>query len=174
VNHTDHVRLLSGGVPAKGGTWADLGSGTGAFTLALGELIGPEGAIYSVDQDRNALAEQERAFKEHFPKVAVHWMAADFTKPLNLPALDGIVMANSLHFHRDKDKVLKLVKGYLKPGGRLLLVEYNVDNGNMWVPHPLSFGTWEDVARRNGFKETRLLDRQPSRFLKEMFSAVSY
>ena len=58
MQHADHVDLLRGGVPTVGGLWADLGSGGGAFTLALAELIGPEGAILSVDKDRRALAEQ--------------------------------------------------------------------------------------------------------------------
>src|SRR5690554_4106120 len=41
MNHQDHVNLLRPGVPATGGVWADFGAGTGAFTLALAELLGP-------------------------------------------------------------------------------------------------------------------------------------
>ena len=51
MDHTDHVTLLRGGVSAPGGVWADLGSGTGAFTLALSDLLGLSGTIYSVDKD---------------------------------------------------------------------------------------------------------------------------
>lgn len=173
MNHADHVDLLRGGVHPNGGTWADLGSGTGAFTLALADLLGSDAVIYSVDQERGVLAEQERAMRQRFPKTTVHYLAADFTRPLSLPPLDGIVMANSLHFHRDKERVLKQVKSYLKPGGRLLMVEYNVDHGNMWVPHPISFETWQGLAKRVGFSETRWLAAKPSRFLKEIFSAES-
>jgi hypothetical protein len=54
------------------------------------------------------------------------------------------------------------------------VVEYNVDQGNPWVPHPFSFGTWRKIAERNGFIDTRLLATRPSRFLKEIFSAVSF
>ena len=174
MNHADHVRLLRNGVSAPGGVWADLGSGSGAFTLALAELLGLGGTIYSVDKDRAALVDQERVLSRRFPETAVYYLAADFTRPITLPALDGLVMANTLHFQRDKEGVLKLVKSYLKTGGRLLLVEYNVDSGNLWVPHPLSYATWQAVARRLGFEETQLLTTHPSRFLKEIFSAVSY
>ena len=38
-------------------------------------------------------------------------------------------MANSLHFYRDKEKVLRHIRKYLKWNGALLLVEYNVDSG---------------------------------------------
>ncbi|HEV8191078.1 MAG TPA: class I SAM-dependent methyltransferase [Ktedonobacterales bacterium] len=173
MNHADHVRLLRDGIPGPGGVWADLGSGSGAFTLALADLLGPTARIYSVDRDRRGLREQEAAMRASFPAAAVTYMEADFTRPLELPPLDGLVMANSLHFQRDKDSVLQRVHGYLRPGGRLLLVEYNADHGNPWVPYPLSYPTWEALARRNGFRETRLLTTQPSRFLHEMYSAVS-
>ncbi|HEX6777107.1 MAG TPA: methyltransferase [Ktedonobacterales bacterium] len=173
MQHQDHVALLRDGIVGPGGVWADLGSGTGAFTLALADLIGPTGEIYSVDKDRGSLKEQERAMRARFPAVTVHYLAADFSRSLELPPLDGVVMANSLHYQRDKDAVLQMVRGYLHPGGRLLLVEYNADRGNPWVPYPLSYSTWETVARRNGFAETKLLARVPSRFLNEMYSALS-
>jgi ubiquinone/menaquinone biosynthesis C-methylase UbiE len=173
MNHADHVRLLHDGISGPGGVWADLGSGGGAFTLALADLLGPTARIYSVDKDRRALREQETAMRGSFPAVTVTYLAADFTRPLELPQLDGVVMANSLHFQRDKDSVLQRVRGYLRPGGLLLLVEYNADSGNPWVPYPLSYLTWEKLAARNGFRETRLLATQPSRFLKEIYSATS-
>jgi ubiquinone/menaquinone biosynthesis C-methylase UbiE len=173
MTHDDHVRLLRDGEPSRGGVWADLGSGSGAFTLALADLLGPGARIYSVDKDRRALREQEEAMRERFPETAATYITGDFTRPLDLPPLDGIVMANSLHFVRDKRPVLRLVRGYLKSGGRLLLVEYNADQGNMWVPHPLSYPTWERLATECGFAGTRLLATVPSRFLREMYSAVS-
>lgn len=173
MNHDDHIALLRDGIAALGGVWADLGSGSGAFTLALADLLGPSVRLYSVDRDERALLEQERAMRARFPDRALTYRVADFTQPLDLPPLDGVVMANSLHFQRDKDAVLQLAHGYLKPRGRLLLVEYNADRGNPWVPYPLSYPTWEALARTNGFVETRLLATRPSRFLREIYSAVS-
>jgi ubiquinone/menaquinone biosynthesis C-methylase UbiE len=154
--------------------WADLGSGEGAFTMALRELLGPEAEIWSVDRDAGALDRQREAIRRRHPQARVHYLKADFTRPLELPPLDGLVMANSLHFQRDKRPVLKLVRGYLKPKGRLLLVEYDADRGNPWVPHPLSYETWARVAAENGFSETRLLHRVPSRHLGAIYSAASY
>jgi SAM-dependent methyltransferase len=174
MDHADHVTLLREGVPRSGGAWADFGSGTGAFSLALADLLGPEAEIYAVDRDAGALRRQESRLRARFPERTVHFIAADFTHPLDLPPLAGAVMANALHFQQNKGPVLQLVRDYLLPGGRFILVEYNTDHGNRWVPYPLSFQTWEEMARRNGFARTHLLATRPSRFLGEIYSALSY
>jgi len=173
LDHADHVNLLKPAKITPGGLWADLGSGTGAFTLALAELLGPKGIIYSVDQDKPALEAQRQAMNARFPSTTVYYRQADFTREVDLPPLDGIVMANSLHFHRDKDAIVQRIRRHLKAGSQLLLVEYNTDRGNSWVPFPLSYGVWATVADRNGFTETRLLARRPSRFMGEIYSAQS-
>jgi SAM-dependent methyltransferase len=172
MRHADHVALLRDGVP-PGGVWADLGSGEGAFTLALADLLGPGGRIHSVDTDAGALRTQQRALAERFPLVALEIHRGDFTRPLELPPLDGIVMANSLHFHHDHAAVVRRVTGWLKPGGRFVLVEYDADRGNAWVPHPISYGTWERIAPDAGLTGTRRLHSVPSRFLRSIYSALS-
>jgi ubiquinone/menaquinone biosynthesis C-methylase UbiE len=173
VDHRDHVSLIREGVEGRAGEWADLGSGGGAFTLALAELLGQDGRIHSVDRDVHALERQRRVMLERFPASRVSYLPADFSRPLELPPLDGVVMANSLHYARRKQPVLELVRGYLKPGGRLVLVEYDTDRGNPWVPHPLSYPSWERLSREAGFEETRLLKRVPSSVLGAIYSASS-
>ena len=156
-----------------GGTWLELGSGSGAFTLALADLLGPGGTIHSVDTDRGALATQARAVHSRFDTVRLDQRVADFTRPLGFSAMDGVLMANSLHFVKDKRPLLDLVRSYLGPAGKLVLVEYDADRGNLWVPHPVSFARWSRVAAEAGFHATRLLGRVPSRFLNAIYSAES-
>jgi len=153
--------------------WADLGSGTGAFTLALADLLGPGGRILSVDRDAGALREQARAMAARFPRVSLDQRVADFTADLGLPPLDGVVMANALHFRRDRNAMSRRVLGMLRPGGRFVLVEYDADHGNPWVPYPLSFATWRTMAVDAGFDEPQLLGRVPSRFLGAIYSALA-
>ena len=155
------------------GVWADLGSGDGAFTLALADLLGATGRIHSIDRDGHALRDQRRAIASRFPGAVVVYVAADYTGPLELPALDGIVMANSLHFEHDKEPLVRRLLTHLKPEGRFVLVEYDADRGNAWVPYPLSFAAWTALAPRVGLADTRLLGRVPSRFLGSIYSAVS-
>lgn len=175
MDHQDHVNLLRPANLPRGGLWADFGAGTGAFTLALSELVGLNAEIYAIDKDRAGLVKLERAHREQFgTSQNLHIVRADFTGVLSLPPLDGIVMANSLHYFKDKFKVLRHVRTFLKINGALLLVEYNVDSGNPWVPYPLSFESYSNLAGRAGFSEPRLLARAPSRFLREFYSAVAY
>jgi len=163
VEHADHVALLRPGVP-PGGSWADLGAGEGAFTLALADLLGPDAHIVAVDKDARAL----RAIGH-----GIETRVADFTRALDLRDLDGVVMANSLHYVRDRQPVLESVRAMLRPGWRLIIVEYGADRGNAWVPYPFTYAKWETIAARAGFKNTRLLKTIPSRWLGSMYSAAS-
>jgi ubiquinone/menaquinone biosynthesis C-methylase UbiE len=167
MDHADLVALLRGGVTTKGGRWADLGAGDGAFTLALADLLGPSAQITAIDKDGSVLRRLGAA------SGSIATVVADFTRPMTLSGLDGVVMANSLHFVRDKAPVLASVREMLRPGGTLIVVEYETDKGNPWVPHPFSFASWEDMARAAGLTQTRLLSRYPSRYFGSMYSAAS-
>jgi ubiquinone/menaquinone biosynthesis C-methylase UbiE len=169
MDRSDLIALLRAGVTTKGGRWADLGAGDGAFTFALAQLLGPGAQITAVDRDSGSLKRLASAAGG----APIETVVADFTRPLNLSGLDGVVMANSLHFVREKAPVLASVRDTLRPGGILILVEYETDKGNPWVPHPFSFATWQGMAAAAGFEQTHLLHRYPSRYFGSMYSAAS-
>jgi ubiquinone/menaquinone biosynthesis C-methylase UbiE len=175
VNHADHVELLHAAV-TPGGTWADIGAGTGAFTLALAELLGPEGRIVAVDRDRGALAQNAEVVRAANPGLDLETVVADFTRPLDLRPLDGLVAANSLHFvPRDRQvEVIRALASHLVAGAPFVVVEYDADQGNPWVPHPFTFDTWLRMAVAAGLAEPRRLHRVPSRFLGGIYSAAAW
>lgn len=172
MNHTDHVNLIREGI-AEGGIWADLGSGRGAFTLALADCLGTDSKIYSVDIDRRALDVQKIRMAAEFPDNVVDYLQADFTHVLKLLALDGIVMANSLHFVRDKKPVLNLIHDLLKPTGHLVMVEYDTDKSTSYVPYPFSYETWQELATECEFAKTTQLATRPSRNMGQIYSALT-
>jgi SAM-dependent methyltransferase len=176
MDHQHHLRLLRAGISFPGGIWAEFGSGRGAFTLALAELIGPGGMIYSVDKNKAALRDQARQIEQKFStnQPVIQYLHEDYRLPLSLPPLNGVLMANTLHFHDDKTAIIRSILDYLLPGGSLILVEYNADQGNAWVPYPLSYSKWETLASEAGFINSRLLLKVPSSFMGEIFSAISY
>jgi SAM-dependent methyltransferase len=174
VDHADHVALLRLAV-TLGETWADIGAGEGAFTLALADLLGPGGRIVAIDRDGRVLRENEASVRSRFPEVALETRVADLTGPLALPPLDGIVAANSLHFVA-RDRQVAVIAGlaaHLVAGGRFVVVEYDADRGNPWVPHPFSYATWERLATAAGLTDTRRIGQVPSRFLGAIYSAES-
>lgn len=175
MDHHDHVNLLRPASLEKGGSWADLGAGSGAFTFALRELIGPTATIYAVDKDRASLEQLKNEYRSRFgsdENLQLH--IGDFSRNATLPPLDGIIAANSLHYFKDRVSILKHMRSFLKPNGKLIVIEYNVDTGNPWVPYPFSFGSFGKLAWQAGFTEPQLLARHPSRFLREFYSTLAF
>jgi ubiquinone/menaquinone biosynthesis C-methylase UbiE len=151
VEHREMVELIRGGAPGPGGVWADLGAGTGNFTWALAELLGPAATIHALDRDARAVAAQQVRLRSEPPGAAVVPRQADVLRPLDLPPLDGILAANLLHFISDQAGLLGRLRGLLRPGGRLLVVEYEQATPIPWVPHPLPFARLAALAPAAGF-----------------------
>jgi SAM-dependent methyltransferase len=173
VDHHDHVALIRGGVEDAGSRWLELGAGEGAFTLALADVLGADADITAVDRDARALRRAAEAVNRRFPAATLALAPADFERGLPPGPFDGVLAANSLHFLADRRPVLAAIASRLAPGGRLVVVEYDADRGNPWVPHPFSFATWRREAVDAGFAEPRLLHRVPSRFLGAIYGAVT-
>lgn len=175
MDHDDHVALIRDGITGAGPRWLELGAGSGAFTLALADVLGPgAGAeILATDRDLRPLAGLEARVRRRFPDARVRTRAFDFTDAIPYGPFDGVLAANSLHFVRDRDLTLRSIRSSLVHGGRLVVVEYDADRGNPWVPYPFSFQTWRREATEAGFDVPRLLHRVPSRFLGAIYSAVA-
>jgi ubiquinone/menaquinone biosynthesis C-methylase UbiE len=170
MDHRDHVALIRAGVEGGGTSWLELGAGDGAFTLALADLLGPGGRITTVDRDGRALRMGSDAVARNFPAVTVTTEPGDFTRGLPPGPFDGVLAANSLHFVKDRRDLLSQIRALTS---RLVVVEYDADRGNPWVPHPFSFETWRRDAVTAGFGVPRLLHRVPSRFLGAIYGAVT-
>jgi ubiquinone/menaquinone biosynthesis C-methylase UbiE len=175
MDHHDHVGLIRAGLEpgASGGRWLELGAGEGAFTLALADLLGPDVAIVALDRDASALRRLAEELARRFPARDLTTSTADFRDPLPAGPYDGVLAANSLHFVADPVEVLRRVRAVLRPGGRLIVVEYDADRGNPWVPHPFSSRRFPDLAASAGLVDPRIVGSVPSRFLGAIYAAVA-
>lgn len=144
------------------GQWADLGCGAGLFSKALLSLLPAGSTVHAVDSR-----------PQEFTDAGIRFIRADFEKdPLPLPRLDGIIMANSLHFVKNKLQLLQKLKGHLKPGGIFILVEYDKRWPNPWVPYPLGFLAAGTLFRDAGFGELeRIRERQSLYSRANIYSA---
>jgi SAM-dependent methyltransferase len=172
MNDGDALALLRAAVPAADGeVWADLGSGGGTFTRALSALVGAAGRVYAVDTDERALAALRLWTDRAGDRAAVTVLRGDITRPLGLPPLDGVVMANVLHFAPDAASVLSLVARELRPGGRLVLIEYEGRRPSVWVPYPVSAARFRELALEAGLAEPVVAATRPSAFGGELYVA---
>lgn len=174
MNHADHVQLIEAGVERAGGVWADFGAGSGAFTLALRDIAGPDIDLIAIDRDRTSLQTLGATMERLFPGTRLRLLDADMAGHLTLPPLDGIMAANAIHFVRDQTALLRRWRAYLKPEGRLVVVEYDTDSGNRWAPYPMSYAAFRDTARAAGYTEPTLLGLRPSRWLGRIYSALTH
>lgn len=165
--------LLTPAVDGAQDIWADLGCGDGVYTLLLCELLTRGSRIYAVDRERRALNLLEGKLLGRADNSVVTTTTADFTKALSLPPLNGIVMANSLHFVRNKKPVLRQLADLLKPGGRLVVIEYNAGRSNCAVPHPLDEHGFLRLVETAGLLNGQIVARAPSSFLGEMYTGLA-
>ncbi len=165
------INLIRPGVEQGREVWADLGAGTGNFSRALAVLLGPTVTIYAVDRSPSALAGLRAVLA---PTATLIPVVGDFTRSLDLPILDGILMANALHFVRDQLHVLRHLVRYLRPGGRFLVVEYAVREALRWVPYPVPFDRFQVLAAGAELAPPTLVGRRlsPSSGI-EMYAAVA-
>lgn len=98
----------------------------------------------------------------------------DFTKTdFKLLQFDGLLMANSLHYVSDQKIFINRLKNSLKSFGRILLVEYDTDAANPWVPYPVSFKSLQALARNTGFDSAFKIGQEPSLLNRSnIYSAV--
>jgi SAM-dependent methyltransferase len=176
VNSAEASRLLEGAVPPAAGTWADLGAGDGTFTAALARRIGPGSRIFAVDRDAAALRRLMR--RERPPAVDVIPVAADFTSAFEIPGLgnaplDGMLLANALHFVPDAGPVLAGLTGRLRPGGRVVVVEYDRRRGNPWVPYPITADRLAPLATEAGLTPPVVTARKRSAYGGDIYVAVA-
>ena len=176
MNVKDAAQLLGTAVPADtGGTWADLGAGEGTFTLALAGLLGASARVYAVDRDEGALGELERRAVEHEVRNRITPVIADFTMPFEPPGerLDGMLFANSLHFVRSADAVLNRLVQWMRPGARVVFVEYDRRPASRWVPYPVDAERLPAICAAAGLTTPMKTGARPSDYGGELYVAFA-
>lgn len=165
MNPREAAALIASAVEGRDGTWADIGAGDGTFTRALVQLLGPDSRIYAVDKDSKGLTMLAQwAAREGANVIPV---AADFTRPFDLPGLgkqllDGMLAANALHFVRDAERVLAQLAGRVRPGGRVVIIEYHRRRATRWVPYPIDSDRLPQIAAYAGLTAPTIAATRPS------------
>lgn len=138
--------------------WADMGCGTGLFTYALAGCLPSGSKIYAVD--KRSILKKENTAKG----IEIIPLEADFVKhDLRFNHLSGLLMANSLHYVKDKPEFIEKIKSYLKDDSCIIIVEYDTDIAiRQWAPYPVSFYSLEKLFRNSGFSLVSKIGERPS------------
>jgi 2-polyprenyl-3-methyl-5-hydroxy-6-metoxy-1,4-benzoquinol methylase len=112
---------------------ADIGAGTGAFSLPLAKTVAPSGKLYAVDVDSGLLDYiAQKAKKEDVENIQT--VKGEFSDP-KLPTrdVDLAFFHDVLHHIENRQAYLKALATYIKPNGRIALIEMNRDDPK--TPH---------------------------------------
>jgi ubiquinone/menaquinone biosynthesis C-methylase UbiE len=117
----------------------DLGAGSGHYTIAASKVVGTSGRVYAIDVQEDVLRHlHDSALRSECRNVETIW--GNFEKlrgtTLRDQTLDGVILSNVLFQLDDKEGTIQEIKRILKPGGKLLVVDWAGAYGGMGpAPH---------------------------------------
>jgi precorrin-6B methylase 2 len=147
----------------RGATVADIGSGTGYFTWRLAQQVGPEGKVYAVDVQQEMLDLTKAAVTERKLGNVEYVLATESSPRLPERSLDLAFIAYAYHEFGDPDAMMAAIRRALKPGGRILILEYAKES-KIAPASPLHKMSFEEIRREiepMGFVVDQLLDFLP-------------
>jgi SAM-dependent methyltransferase len=157
------ARMLQALDVQPGWTVCDLGCGNGYHTLPLARLVGPEGRVYAVDIQPEMLELlAKRAAAEGVTNVE---RVLGGTADSGLPdaCCDLVLLVDVYHELSYPDLMLAAIRRALKPGGRVVLVEFRAEDPDVPIKplHKMSKAQIVDELEANGFALAFEFDRLP-------------
>jgi len=134
---SDPEKIVSSLPIEMGSSVADLGAGVGAWSLALAKKVGPTGKVYACDVQKDMLVRIENEAKQHhITNIQTIWSNIENHQGTKLRdgSVDWAIAANVLFQVEDRIGFIKEIARILKPGGRVLLVDWKESFGNLG-PH---------------------------------------
>lgn len=166
---TDPVKNLKAFGLREDNIVADLGAGTGYYTLAASPMVS-RGKIYAVEITRDFLTTiKNKVTEAHLNNVDILWGNVEVLGGTHIgdAVVDAVIASNVLFQVEDKNKFIDEIKRILKPNGRVLVIDWSVDSeegksGEPSSPIPLKGAIPKTVAEemfaRKGFMKERDID----------------
>jgi ubiquinone/menaquinone biosynthesis C-methylase UbiE len=145
----------------------EIGSGPGFVTLLLAERVGPGGIVYAVDPSADALDNLARRQAER-GLVNIQRIVADAARLDTDLKADAAFATMVLHHVDEPAALLANVARVLRPGGRLLVAEFDPDGPCEFGPPKASRLAVADVERwltQAGFAVTAEQRQTPEHYM---------
>jgi SAM-dependent methyltransferase len=156
-------RALDALGPLAGLTVADVGAGSGYFTVRIARRVGEKGRVYANDLQPEMLKMlAARLARENIPNVTLVHGAIDDPK-LPVAVIDLVLMVDVYHEFSEPQKMLSALSKALKPGGRLVLLEYRKEDAAIPIrfEHKMSVAEAKLELEAEGFTLSSVDGRLP-------------
>ncbi len=148
---------------------ADIGAGSGYFTIPTAEAVGPAGVVWALDIAPEMLEYLDFRLKSlKIGNVRLRKVLSDDPQ-LEPASVDTILMIDAIHYVKDRVAYARKLQQGLAPGGRLVIIDY--------IPRPMSERPWgpppeQQIPRRQmdadmaaaGFKVAQAHDFLPEQY----------
>ena len=94
-------------------------------------------------------------------------------QPWPFADLDGILMANSLHYVENQIALIQACGSHMKPQRLFLIVEYDMSEASRWVPYPVGQTRLTSLFEHAGYSSVRMLRSRASIYRRApLYAAV--
>ena len=147
----------------KGMVAADVGAGTGYFTLRIARRVGPEGRVYGVDIQPEMLEKlHANAAREKLTNIETV-LGGEADPKLPAGKLDLVMMVDVYHELSRPQEMLRAVRASLKPDGRLVLLEYRKEDPAVLIKpdHKMTVKEAKAEVEAEGYKLDKVIETLP-------------
>ena len=149
----------------RGMALLDFGCGYGTFSIAAARIVGKGGLVHALDVDKKMTNRVERkAQAMHLRNINTMVVDISSLRNVRLPKCDFALFANVIHGTRNKVRLLRGARRFLKPKGRIVVMNWKVDESTPRGPsmnlRPTEKETL-DYLRRAGYKRGKVIDVPP-------------
>jgi cyclopropane fatty-acyl-phospholipid synthase-like methyltransferase len=103
---------------------ADIGAGSGVFARPVARLVGPKGRVYAVDIDPELIRYLEKSAADE--KLSnIKTILAPESDPQIPEKVSLIIIIDTMHHIANQPAYVKMVKKYLRPRGRIAVIDFN-------------------------------------------------
>ncbi len=153
---------------AKGDRVADIGAGTGLYTFPFAKAVGKSGRVFAVDVQDYFLEYLQAQAKERGLTQVRTVKATQTSVSLEDGSIDVAFLCDAYHHIEHPEPYLKSLHAALRPGGRLVVVDYaKVEGATAFIQHHLrdSPDTFRAEIEAAGFRFVRSADFLDDNFL---------
>ncbi len=141
---------------------ADIGAGTGYYTFKVAKLV-PKGKVYAVEVQKEYIDYLDKRIKKLKITNVATVKGTELSPNLPTSKIDLAFLVDVYHEFDFPHEMLQSIKNSLKPGGRLLLMEYKQEDPSVPIKalHKMSLKQVDLELRANGFIKEKIEDFLP-------------